>query len=149
MQYRVISPRITSLLASQTSPVVLCKQNNVISIRITTLYGSKPSFVVFACKTASFGPEIQVSLGTRPHLWFLAFKTATLEPELHISMGLSPHLLFLHSKQRLYNQNCYSLWVPVLICGFCMQNSGFWIRITNLYGVSDLTYGFWHSKQRL
>ena len=41
---------------------------------------------------------------------------------------------FLHAKQRTYHQNDYSLWVLALICGFCIQNSDFWIRITNLYG---------------
>ena len=43
-------------------------------------------------------------------------------------------MVFLHSKQRLYHQNCKSLWVPALICGFCIQNSDFPIRIGSLYG---------------
>ena len=49
----VIMTRINSLYGSQTSPVVVCMQNNEINIRITSLYGSKPSSVVFACKTAT------------------------------------------------------------------------------------------------
>ena len=49
-------------------------------------------------------------------------------------MGPSLHLWILHAKQRLLDQNYKSLWVPALICGFCMQNSEFWIRITSLYG---------------
>ena len=102
--------RINSLYGSQTSPVVLSMQNNVINIRITSVYGSQPSSVDFACKTATFGPELQVSIDS------------------------SPHLRFLHAKQRLLDQNYKSLWVPALICGFCMQNSDFSIRITSLYG---------------
>ena len=46
----------------------------------------------------------------------------------------SPHLWFLHSKQRILDQNFKSLWVPALICGFCMPNSEFWPRITSLSG---------------
>ena len=88
------STRIASVYGSQPSSVVLCIQNSVFGIRNTTLYVSKPSFVAFACKTATLGPELQVSMGPRPHLWFL------------------------HSKQRIYLQNCKSLWVPALICGF-------------------------------
>ena len=49
-------------------------------------------------------------------------------------MGASPHLWFLHSKQRLLDQNYKSQWVPALLCGFCIQNSDFRIRITSLYG---------------
>ena len=45
----------------------------------------------------------------------------------------SPHLWFLHAKQRILDQNFKSLWVPALICGFCMPNSEFWPRITSLY----------------
>ena len=82
----------------------------MISIRITSLYGCQPSPVVFACKTAAFGSELQVSMGPSPPLWFL------------------------HSKQRLSDQNYKSLWVPALICAFCLQNSDFWVRITSLYG---------------
>ena len=89
---------------------VFCIQNSVFINRIASLYGSQPSSVVFAFKTATFGSELQVSMGPRPHLCFL------------------------HSKQRLYHQNCKSLWVPALICGFCIQNSDFRIRITSLYG---------------
>ena len=96
-------------------------QNSDFSTRIACLYGSQPSSVVFACKTATLAPELQVSMGPRPHLRFLAFKTA---PELQVSIGPSPPLWFLHSKQRLSDQNYKSLWVP------------------------DLTYGFFHAKER-
>ena len=110
MQNKDFRTRITSLYGSQTSPVVLSMQNKVINIRITSVYGSQPSFVDFACKTATFGSELQVSIGPSPHLWFL------------------------HAKHRLLDQNYISLLVPALICGFCMQNSDFSIRIASLYG---------------
>ena len=84
-------------------------QNSDFWIRITSLYWSQPSSVVFACKTATFGSELQVSNRPSPHQWFL------------------------HAKQRRLDQNYKSLWVPALICGFCMQNSDFCIRITSLY----------------
>ena len=102
--------RITSLYEYQPSSVVLCIQNSDFSIRITSVYGSQPSSVDFACKTATFGPESQVSMGPSLHLWIL------------------------HAKQTLLDQNYKSLWVPALICGFCMENSDFWTRITSLYG---------------
>ena len=40
----------------------------------------------------------------------------------------------MHAKQRILDQNIKSLWVPALICCFCMPNSEFWPRITSLYG---------------
>ena len=87
-------------------------------------------------------------MGPRPHLWIFAFKTATLAPELQVSIGPSRHLWFWHAKQRLLDQNYKSLLVSVLICGLCMQNSDFMIRITSLYG-SQTSPFFLHSKQRL
>ena len=33
-------------------------------------------------------------------------------------MGLSPYLWFLHAKQRVFDQNYKSLWVPDLTCRF-------------------------------
>ena len=65
---------------------------------------------------------------------FCAWKTATLAHELLVSMCPCLHLWFLHAKQRILDQNFKSLWVPALICGFCMPNSEFWPRITSLYG---------------
>ena len=126
--------------------------------RITTIYMSHLSSVVFAYTTAHFGPEFQVCTGPRLHLWFWAHmtacltqeykdymcssprlwfctcKTATLALELLVSVGPRPHLWFLHAKQRILDQNFKYLWVPALICGFCMPNSEFWPRITSLYG---------------
>ena len=126
--------RITSLCRSQTSPVIFCRQNSVPSIRNTSLHGSQPSRVVFGCKAATFIPEQQVSKSRRQKLSLYAWKTATLAPELLVSMCPSPHLWVLHAKQRILDQNFKSLWVPALICGFCIPNSEFWPRITSLYG---------------
>ena len=87
-------------------------ENSIFSTWITSLYWSQPSSVVFAFKTATFGPEKQISICPRHHLSFCACNTAC--------------------------QNNLSLWVPNLICGFCMQNSDFWSRITSIY-VSQLS----------
>ena len=46
----------------------------------------------------------------------------------------SPHLWFLHAKQRHYDQNNWSPWVPDLTCRFVHANSAISIRITSLYG---------------
>ena len=100
---------ITSLCVSQTSPVVSCMHYSVISTRMTCLYISQPFPLVFTCKTATFGAELQVPMGPRPHLSFLA------------------------AKQRLFEQNNKSLWVPDLNCRLCMQYIVISIRITCLY----------------
>ena len=134
--------RITSLYASQIWPAILRMYKSVLSIRITSLYLFQPSSVVFESKTVSFGPEKQISMGTTPHLSFCTCKTSTFGAELQLSMGLrphlsfsacktawiatellvsmgpSPHLWFLDAKQRLFDQNYKSLWVPGLTCRF-------------------------------
>ena len=56
-------------------------------------------------------------MGARPHLWISAHKTACLSPELQVYMGSIPHMWFEQAKQRLYDQNYKSLWVPDLNCG--------------------------------
>ena len=109
-------------------------QNSVISTRNSSLYGSQPSSVVFACKTATFGPELQVSICTRPHLSFCALKTATLELKLHVSMGPRLHLWFCACKTECLASQLLVPMDPVHICGFWMQNSDIWSRITSLYG---------------
>ena len=86
--------RITSLHGSQTSPVILCMQYSVISTRITCLYGSQPSSVVFACKTAWLSSESLVSMGPSLHVWLL------------------------DAKQRLFDLNNKSVWVPNITCRF-------------------------------
>ena len=120
--------------------------------------GPSPLCLVFPPKTAPFGAELQVSMGTRTHLPFCGCKKAWLPSELLISIGPSPHLWLLEAKERLlhqknkclwvpdttchfvhakqldYHLKYYSPWVSALLCGFCMQNSVFWTRITSLYG---------------
>ena len=94
--------------------------------------GPSPHLLFCAFTTTTLWPELIVSMGPRPHLSFCAIKTAWLAPELLVSMDLSPHLWFLHAKQRLLDQNCKTLWVPALLCGFCIENSGFSTRIVSL-----------------
>ena len=48
----------------------------------------------------------------------------------------------MHAKQRAYHPNNKSVWVPALICGFCMHNSGFSTRITNVYGSQTSSVDF-------
>ena len=80
--------------------------------------GPKPHLSFCACKTAWLAPELLVSMGFRLHLSFCAFKTTWLASELLVSMGPSPDLLFLHAKERLFDQNYKSLWVPDFACWF-------------------------------
>ena len=112
------STRITSLYGSQTSPVVLCMQNSVISTRINSLHGSHTSPVVLCIQNNVISIKKLVSMDPSPHLWLL------------------------HAKQRLLDQNYKSLWVPALMCGFCMQNSNFRTRITSRYGPQTLPMVF-------
>ena len=46
-----------------------------------------------------------------------------------------PYLTYdcVQAKRRAQHQNYKSLLVPALTCGFCMQNSDFWTRITGVY----------------
>ena len=167
------SIRNTSLYGSQPSFVVVCMQNIVISTWITRLHGSQTSPVVLCAQKRWLASELVVSMVPWPHLSFCACKTKWLASEKLVSLGPSHHVWFLHTKQRLLDQIYKSLWVPALICGFCMQNSSFWISITNLYGsqtspvdlwmqnsvlrsrmtivyyVPAFICGFLHSKQRL
>ena len=127
--------------------------NGVICTRMKSLHEFQPSLWFCASKTVPLGPELHVSMGPSRPLWVCAFKRATLGPELHVSMGprhhlwlcacktgclvsdvlvsmgSSPHLSFLDDKLRILDQNNKSLWVPALICGFCMQNIDFWTRV--------------------
>ena len=73
-------------------------------------------------------------MSPRYHVSFCACNPAWLAPELLISMGPSPFLWLLHAKQRLLEQNYKSVWDQDHTCGFCMQNSAFWTRVTSLYG---------------
>ena len=125
MQNSAFRTRITSRLGSQTSPIVFCIQNSDFSTRIASVYGSQPSSVVLCIQNSVFCVRNTSLSGSKLSFVAFACKRATLGPELQVSMGPRPHFCFLHSKERLYLQNYKPLWVP------------------------DLTYGFWHSKQRL
>ena len=140
--------RINSLYGSQTSPVVVCMQNNEINIRNASLYEYQPSSVLFACKTATLWPELQVSIGPTPHLWFFAFKTATLSPELQVTMGPSPHLWFLHAKQDfwIWIINLYGSQTSPMV--LWMQNSVISGRNTSLHW-SQTSSEVFQAKQRL
>ena len=118
MQNRDFRTRLTSLYGSQTSPVVLCMLNGVISTRITSLYGSQISPVILCTLNSVISTRITSLYGSQPSSAFFAHKTAPFRPELQVSMGPSRHLHFLHAKQRLFDQNYKSLWVPDLICCF-------------------------------
>ena len=127
MQNSVLRAKIACLYESQSSPVIFCMQISDFSTWNTSLYWSQPSSVVFACKTATFGPAYK-------SLW---------APDITCR--------FVHAKQRDEHLNYLSLCVPALICGFCMQNSAFWTRITSLHGSQTSSViqnmDFWTSIQ--
>ena len=135
---------INGLYGSQTSPVVLCMQNNVISIAITSLYGSQHSSVVFACKTATFGSELQISMDPRPQLSFCAWKTAWLALELLVSMGPRPHLSFCACKTKWLELELPVSMGPSPLPWFFIQNSDIRTKITTLYGskTSSMVFEF-------
>ena len=85
-------------------------------------------------QNSDFWTRIANSMSPRYHVSFCACNPAWLAPELLISMGPSPFLWLLHAKQRLLEQNYKSVWDQDHTCGFCMQNSAFWTRVTSLYG---------------
>ena len=117
--------------------------NSDFSTWITNLYCSLPWSEIFACKPATFGAELQVCMGPRHHLSFCASNTAWLAPEWLVSMGPNPYLWFLFAKQRLLEKNYKYLCIPALICGFCIHNSAFWTRISNLYGSQTSSVVLW------
>ena len=49
-----------------------------------------------------------------------------------------PSSVVLACKTAHFGTEFQSLWVPALICSFCMPNSVFWTRITCLYGSQTL-----------
>ena len=96
--------------------------------------GSSPHLWFCACKTVSLGLELQVSVCPRPQLCFLNVKQSLFDQNRKSLRFPDMTCRFVHTKQRDYHLKNLSLWVPVLICGFWMQNSDFWTRITSLYG---------------
>ena len=148
MQNSALRTRMTLVYWFQSSSVVLCIQNSYFSNRISSLYGSQPSFVVFACKRATLGPELQVSMGPRLHLCFL-----------HSNIDFSTRIASLYGSQSssvvfAYRTPTFGLLDPAFICcfvhsihslfcGFCDQNSDFWIWIACLYGSQTSPVDLW------
>ena len=102
--------RITSFYGFQPSSVVLCVENSDFRTKIACLYGSKTSPVILCMQNSVPSIGITSLYESQPSSVVFGCKTATLGPDLQVSMGPSPHLWFLHEK------------------------SGFWSRITSLYG---------------
>ena len=151
MQNWVIRTRISSLCGSQPSSIVLCIQKSDFMTRITCSVLVPTSSMVFACKTENFGPEIRVYMGPRPQLSFCACKTGVITTRITSLYGsqTSPvvvcmqngdfrtRLTSLYGSQtssvvlsthnsvfctRIYIK---SICVPVITCGFYMQNCSF------------------------
>ena len=101
--------------------------------------GPRPHLCFFAFKTGPFGSRITRLYGshTSPMSFCCMRNSDWLAPEI-LSFNGSQHLTcrFVHSKQRLYDQNQKSLWVPVhTFCGFVhAKQLDFRTRITSLYG---------------
>ena len=91
-------------------------QNSVICTRITILYEFQPSSVFF--------------FHAKQRLYDQTYK-------LHGSQT-SPVVLCMQNNM-ISNRNTIS--AP--ICGFCIQNSDFWIRITSLYGSQTSPVDLW------
>ena len=158
--------RITSLYGFQTSPVVLCIQNRdfsnedykslwvpditcgfvhskqrVYAQELHSVCGSQPSSCGFgACKTTCLASRNTTLNGSQPSScgFVLAKQRLIRTSELQVSMCPRAHPDVLWMQNGVISiQNYLSLWVPALICGFCMKNSDFWTTITSLYGFQD------------
>ena len=148
--------RITTIYVSQLSSVVFANTTAHFGPEFQVCTGPRLHLWFWAHITACLTQEYKDYMCSSPRLLFCTCKTATLALELLVSMGPRPHLGFLHAKQRLLDQNnkslwvpditwCFvhaiqrdlhqnhlSLWVPALVCGFWMQSSDFWSKITSL-----------------
>ena len=131
MQNSDFRTRLTSLYWTQTTPVVLCKQDSVTSTWITSLYGSQPSSVVMCTQNSDFRIWLTSLYGSQFSSVVLSTHNSVLSTTIKDYMGFSPHLWFC-----VCNTETLGLELQVidLTCGFCMQNSGFWTRITSLCG---------------
>ena len=108
--------------------------------------GPRHNLSFCACKRAWFELEILVSTGTSLHLWFLHSKHRILVQNYKSLRFPDFTNRFVLAKRRDLHQNDKSILVPDLICGFCMQNSDFWSRITNLYGSQPWSVVLWVQK---
>ena len=102
--------RIKSLYGSQTSPVVLCRQNGVFNTWITNHHGTLPSSVDFACKTWSFRPELQVSMGPRPHMSFCALQNSVICTSITSLYGFQPSSVVMSMKNSVFRTRLISLY---------------------------------------
>ena len=64
-------------------------------------------------------------------------------------MGPSPHLWYLDAKQRLFDQNYKSLWVPDLTFRFVHAKQRDLQQYDKSIWVPALIFVFFHVKQRL
>ena len=85
-------------------------QNSDFWTRIANLYGSQisPAVLFLQCSVSSI--RITSLHGSQPSCVVFGCNRATFGQEKQVSI------------------------IPALTCSFCMQNSEFWTRITNLYG---------------
>ena len=155
MQNSDFRTRLTSLYWSHTSSVVLSTHNSVLSTRIKRLYGFQPSPVVSCMQISDFNTRMASLYGfqlssvvlfmqnsyfktnlywSQPSTFVFACKTATFGAAYKSLWVPDITCRFVYAKQRDEHLNYLSLCVPALICGFCMQNSAFWTRITSLHG---------------
>ena len=107
MQNSVICTRISSLYGFQPSSEVLCMQNCDFMTRYTSLYGSQTSSVVLSSHNSVLSTRINRLY------WF----------------QLSPVVFCIHNS----GFRPKPLLVQDPTCGFCIENSDFWTRITSLY----------------
>ena len=73
-------------------------------------------------------------MGPSPHLWFLDEKQRLFDQNYKSLWVPDLTCRFVHAKQHIMHQYDKSIWVPALICGFCKQNSDFTTRLIHLYG---------------
>ena len=123
----------TSLYVYQTSPVVLCIQNNVISTRITSFYGFQPSSVVLCIQNGDLRTKMACFYGSQTSPVVLSMQYSVISNRITSLYGFQPSSLFFACKTTTFGPAYKSLWVPALICGFYLQNSDFWTGITSLY----------------
>ena len=122
MQNSVISTRITSLYGFQPSYVVLCIESSDFRTKIACLYGSQTSPVILCMQNRVPNIRITSPYGSSPHLWFLDAKQRLLDQNYKPLWVPDFTCRFVNAKQRDWHQ---ALWVPALICVFCMQTETF------------------------
>ena len=136
MQNGDFRTRLTSLYGSQTSYVVLSTHNSVLNSRIKRLYGFQPSLVVLCMQISDFSTWITSLYWSQASSVVFACNRASYGQAYKSLLVPDITCRFVPAKQRDYH---LSLCVSALICGFCIQNSTFWTRITSLHGSQSLS----------